>query len=160
MTETLSNKDIAVLILFFVLLILLWISRIWRRIHKKEPGLKEIVEAARGRDFNAENKESGDATEENSSYEKNFFKRTQDGENSVVLETISSMQKCKIVQSLLYSAGIPSYAETQNLSGIFGNTSGLPDTMFSVKLNVLEKDEQTARELLNSSELEDEVEQE
>ncbi len=156
MIENLSNKDIAVLILFFVLLILLWISRIWRRMHNKEPGLKEIVEAAKGRDFNAENKEGGNEIEKDSSYEKEFFKRTQAGENSVLLETISSMQKCKIIQSLLFSAGIPSYAETQNLSGIFGNTSGLPDTMFSVKLNVLEKDEQSAREILNSSELEQE----
>lgn len=188
MFENLTNKDIAILILFFVILIILWINRIWRRIHNKEPGLKEIIEAAQGRDFNAEMQESENAENsdgqkifgesenpnktENSSeqnlsaysdrkselnYEKEFFSRTENGEKAVLLQTVSSLQKCKILQSLLYSAGIPSFAQTEKLSGIFGNTSGLPDTMFSVKLNVLESDKETARQILESKEIETET---
>lgn len=189
MFENLTNKDIAILVLFFVILIILWINRIWRRKHNKEPGLKEIVEAARGRDFNAEMQESENAENsksqessaeqenpqenfqksaeksaknfaaqtnqtQNFDYEKEFFERTQNGEKSVLLQVVPSLQKCKIMQSVLYSAGIPSFAQTEKLSGIFGNTSGLPDTMFSVKLNVLESDQKTAQEILESKETE------
>lgn len=196
MFENLTNKDIAILVLFFVILIVLWFNRIWRRKHNKEPGLKEIIEAAQGRDFNAEmqeqesenlenpkNQESSaeqknpqedfqksveksaknSATQTNQTqnfdYEKEFFARTQNGEKSVLLKVVPSLQECKILQSVLYSAGIPSFAQTEKLSGIFGNTSGLPNTMFSVKLNVLESDQNSAQEILNSKSSESETEE-
>ncbi len=186
MFENLTNKDIAILILFFVILIVLWINRIWRRKHNKEPGLKEIVEAAKGRDFNAEMQKSESENSENQEnsaeqessqksaeksaktsaaqtnqaqnfdYEKEFFERTQNGEKSVLLKVVPSLQECKILQSVLYSAEIPSFAQTEKLSGIFGNTSGLPNTIFSVKLNVLESDQKSAQEILESKSLETE----
>lgn len=75
-----------------------------------------------------------------SDFSKDLFFETAKGEEYQVLAKIPSQAETGLIQSILHSAGIPSYSELDYSSGIFGSATNVMSSMSSSKLYVLKKD--------------------
>lgn len=79
------------------------------------------------------------AANELDNFDKEYFSRIDAGEKCQQFLSIGGQQDCALIQSLLYSQGIPSYVENQNINRIYGaNTAAV--SAFAMKLYILTAD--------------------
>ena len=144
------------LILLAILVAILLIRRIADRI---QDGKKEKRETQRELDQaerlyvaqkHGENPVPDGITEDcdDADFSLGFFEGTQMGKKHQVFVRTSSPQDAGMIQSLLYSSGISSYSQFEHVTGVFGNTEGMSDSLFASKIQILEEQYDDAFQIL------------
>lgn len=89
----------------------------------------------------SENAESDDAADDEApDFEEAFFARCQQGEEEQHFLNLASQQDAAILQSLLYSADIPSRIDSDIMNKIYGGTASAATGIFCIRLYILQND--------------------
>ena len=82
-------------------------------------------------------------------FDEDFFKAVQNGEEAQLFLTLASQKDNLMIRSLLYADGIPSYTEGENMNNIYGGISGSMHAIVAIKIYILHKDFDRACEILD-----------
>lgn len=93
--------------------------------------------------------EFNEVSENLDNFDQEFLSRVSDGEPYQLFLSIGGQQECALIQSLLYSEGIPSYVENQNFNRFYGGAPTAMTAVFSIKLYILSKDYDDAYKIVS-----------
>lgn len=103
----------------------------------------------RKKNIQGKSQETPEATsDEPKDFDEDFFKATQGGEPYQQLLSLASQRDCSIIRSLLQADNIPSYCEGEHMNNIYGGIAGTMNAVIAIRLYVLEKDYDTAFEIV------------
>lgn len=79
-------------------------------------------------------------TETADDFSREFFERAQAGEAAQKFLQLANQSDCGLIQSLLQSAGIPSYTDFTHINKFYGPLVTATSTGFSITLQILVRD--------------------
>lgn len=88
------------------------------------------------------------AIQETEEFEKGYFERIRNGEQSQQFLSVGSMMVCSFLRSLLASEGIPTYTENEHVNSMYSLNALNGNSSFSIKVYILIADYDRAYEII------------
>lgn len=128
-----------VLFLFFTIIFLAIVFSIINKKSKIDEEQMNIV---------AEDENGNAEIIDGTNFEEKFYERVKQGEQYQLFIKISSKQDCVMIRSMLVSAEIPTYTESEHMNGVYGGFSGTVNTVFAIRLFILVDDYEEAYQIV------------
>ena len=126
-------------IIFYVVIFIVAFYMIIKFFSQK-PTPEEDAYDAEFRDASWKESAGTSETDEVPDFEEAFFARCQQGEAEQHFLNLASQQDAAILQSLLYSADIPSRIDSDIMNKIYGGTASAATGIFCIRLYILQND--------------------
>jgi hypothetical protein len=92
---------------------------------------------------------AADDAKDTDEFSKAFFERVQAGEQAQPFLLFAGQSDCALVQSMMQSAGIPSYTDFTHINKFYGPLTEATASGLSIKLQILINDYEDAVAVLN-----------
>ena len=110
---------------------------------------KEIKAAQQSPDYYMDEKEHDEAIKQIESFEKGYFERVRNGEQSQQFLSVGSMMMCSFLRSLLAAENIPTYTENEHVNSMYSLNALSGNSAFSIKVFILVSDYDRAYEVIS-----------
>ena len=110
--------------------------------------MKEIRSSQEFSSFYTNEEEHDQAIKDAEAYEKGYFERIRNGEQSQQFLAVGSFAVCSFLRSLLAAENIPTYTENEHINSMYSfNTLG-GNSSFAIKVYILISDYERAHEIV------------
>ena len=110
--------------------------------------MKRIKASQSLSDFYTDEEEHDKAIKEAEEYEKGYFERLHQGEQSQQFLAVGSFAVCSFIRSLLMAQGIPTYTENEHINSIYSLNVLGGSSSFSIKVFILISDYDEAHKIV------------
>ena len=110
---------------------------------------KEIKSFQQSPDYYMDEKEHDEAIKQIESFEKGYFERVRNGEQTQQFLAVGSMMMCSFLRSLLAAEGIPTYTENEHVNSMYSLNALAGSSAFSIKVFILVADYDRAYEIIS-----------
>ena len=110
---------------------------------------KEIKAAQQSPDYYMDEKEHDEAMKQIESFEKGYFERVRNGEQTQQFLSVGSMMMCSFLRSLLAAENIPTYTENEHVNTMYSLNALSGNSAFSIKVFILISDYDRAYEIVS-----------
>ena len=110
---------------------------------------KEIKAAQQSPDYYMDEKEHDEAMKQIESFEKGYFERVRNGEQTQQFLSVGSMMMCSFLRSLLAAENIPTYTENEHVNTMYSLNALSGNSAFSIKVYILISDYDRAYEIVS-----------
>ncbi len=100
-------------------------------------------------DYYVDEKEHDEAMKAAEAFEKGYFERIRNGEQSQQFLSVGSMMICSLLRSLLAAEGIPTYIQNEHVNSMYSLNSLSGNSAFSIKVFILIADYDRAYEIIS-----------
>ena len=111
--------------------------------------LKEKQTEQQSPDYYIDEKEHDEAIKQLESFEKGYFERVRNGEQTQQFLAVGSMMMCSFLRSLLAAENIPTYTENEHVNSFYSLNALSGNSAFSVKVFILVADYDRAYEIIS-----------
>ena len=114
-------------------------------------GIRKIKQIRASQDlseFYTDEEEHNKAMAEAQEYEKGYFERIRQGEQSQQFLAVGSFTICSFLRSLLAAENIPTYTENEHINGMYSLHALGGSSSFSIKVYILISDYDRAYEII------------
>ncbi len=114
-------------------------------------GIRKIKQIRASQDlseFYTDEEEHNKAMAEAQEYEKGYFERIRQGEQSQQFLAVGSFTICSFLRSLLAAENIPTYTENEHINGMYSLNALGGSSSFSIKVYILISDYDRAYEII------------
>ena len=112
--------------------------------------MKEIRSYQESPDYYSDEKEHDEAMKAAEAFEKGYFERIRNGEQSQQFLSVGSMTVCSILRSLLAADGIPTYTENEHVNRMYSLNTLPGNSAFSIKVFILIADYDRAYDIVSN----------
>lgn len=110
---------------------------------------KEIKAAQQSPDYYMDEKEHDEAIKQIESFEKGYFERVRNGEQTQQFLAVGSNMMCSFLRSLLSAENIPTYTENEHVNSMYSLNALSGNSAFSIKVYILVADYDRAYEIIS-----------
>ena len=110
---------------------------------------KEIKAAQQSPEYYMDEKEHDEAIKQIESFEKGYFERVRNGEQTQQFLAVGSMMMCSFLRSLLAAENIPTYTENEHVNSMYSLNALSGSSAFSIKVYILVADYDRAYEIIS-----------
>ena len=110
---------------------------------------KEIKAAQQSPDYYMDEKEHDEAIKQIESFEKGYFERVRNGEQTQQFLSVGSMMMCSFLRSLLAAENIPTFTENEHVNSMYSLNALSGNSAFSIKVFILVADYDRAYEIIS-----------
>ena len=111
--------------------------------------LKQIKTAQESIEYYANEEEHDEAIRQAESFEKGYFERIRNGEQSQQFLSVGSLMVCSFLRSLLAAENIPTYTENEHVNRMYSLNALSGNSPFSIKVYILIADYDRAYEIVS-----------
>jgi hypothetical protein len=111
--------------------------------------IKEIKTAQESPEYYADEKEHDEAIRQAEDFEKGYFERIRNGEQSQQFLSVGSQMICSFLRSLLAAENIPTYTENEHVNSMYSLNALSGNSAFSIKVFILIADYDRAYEIVS-----------
>ncbi len=109
---------------------------------------KNLKAAQQSPDYYMDEKEHDEAIKQIESFEKGYFERVRNGEQTQQFLAVGSMMLCSFLRSLLAAENIPTYTENEHVNSMYSLNALAGSSAFSIKVFILVADYDRAYEII------------
>ena len=109
---------------------------------------KDLKAAQQSPDYYMDEKEHDEAIKQIESFEKGYFERVRNGEQTQQFLAVGSMMLCSFLRSLLAAENIPTYTENEHVNSMYSLNALAGSSAFSIKVFILVADYDRAYEII------------
>ncbi len=110
---------------------------------------KEIQSAQQSPDYYMDEKEHDEAIKQIENFEKGYFERVRNGEQTQQFLAVGSMMMCSFLRSLLSAESIPTFTENEHVNSMYSLNALSGNSAFSIKVYILVADYDRAYEIIS-----------
>lgn len=110
---------------------------------------KEIRAEQKSPDYYMDEKEHDEAIRQTESFEKDYFERVKNGEQTQQFLSVGSMMMCSFLRSLLAAENIPTFTENEHVNSMYSLNALSGSSAFSIKVYILVADYDRAYEIIS-----------
>ena len=111
--------------------------------------IKEIRSSQALSEFYTDEEEHNKAIADAEAYEKGYFERIRQGEQSQQFLAVGSFSVCSFLRSLLAAENIPTYTENEHVNSFYSLNALSGNSAFSIKVFILVSDYNRAYEIIS-----------
>lgn len=111
--------------------------------------LKEKQAEQESPDYYMDEKEHDEAIKQLESFEKGYFERVRNGEQTQQFLAVGSLHMCSFLRSLLAAENIPTYTENEHVNSFYSLNALSGNSAFSIKVFILVSDYNRAYEIIS-----------
>lgn len=112
--------------------------------------IKEVRASQELSEFYTDEEEHNKAIADAESYEKGYFERIRQGEQSQQFLAVGSFAICSLLRSLLAADNIPTYTENEHVNSMYSLNALSGSSSFSIKVFILISDYDRAYEIISN----------
>ena len=110
---------------------------------------KELKAAQQSPEYYMDEKEHDEAMKQIESFEKGYFERVRNGEQTQQFLSVGSMMMCSFLRSLLAAENIPTFTENEHVNSMYSLNALPGNSAFSIKVYILIADYDRAYEIIS-----------
>ena len=110
---------------------------------------KELKSAQQSPEYYMDEKEHDEAIKQIESFEKGYFERVRNGEQTQQFLSVGSMMMCSFLRSLLAAENIPTFTENEYVNSMYSLNALSGNSAFSIKVYILVADYDRAYEIIS-----------
>ena len=111
--------------------------------------IKQIKASQALSDFYTDEEEHDKAIQDAEAYEKGYFERIRQGEQSQQFLAVGSFAVCSFLRSILAAENIPTYTENEHINSMYSLNALSGNSSFSIKVFILISDYDRAYEIIS-----------
>ena len=110
---------------------------------------KELKAEQQSPEYYMDEKEHDEAMKQIENFEKGYFERVRNGEQTQQFLSVGSMMMCSFLRSLLAAENIPTYTENEHVNTMYSLNALSGNSAFSIKVFILISDYDRAYEIVS-----------
>lgn len=110
--------------------------------------IKEVKQSTKYSDLYVDEKAHDEAIKQSAEFELDYFERVRNGEQIQQFLAIAGQPASAMIRSLLYAAGIPSFAENEHINAMYSLNTLPTASAFAIKVFILVADYDRAYEIV------------
>ena len=110
--------------------------------------IKEVKQSTKYSDLYVDEKAHDEAIKQSAEFELDYFDRVRNGEQIQQFLAIAGQPASAMIRSLLYAAGIPSFAENEHINAMYSLNTLPTASAFAIKVFILVADYDRAYEIV------------
>lgn len=110
---------------------------------------KEIKAAQQSPEYYMDEKEHDEAIKQIENFEKGYFERVRNGEQTQQFLAVGSLMMCSFLRSLLAAENIPTFTENEHVNSMYSLNALSGSSAFSIKVYILVADYDRAHEIIS-----------
>ena len=110
---------------------------------------KEIKTAQESPEYYMDEKEHDEAIKQIENFEKGYFERVRNGEQTQQFLAVGSLMMCSFLRSLLAAENIPTFTENEHVNSMYSMNALSGNSAFSIKVYILVADYDRAHEIIS-----------